>query len=1231
MVHDRSIYAVSLSIILITSVLLPQIISSGSATPAEPHFKLSAIRAQDTNGNDLGNIIRTGQQIVLTVNSTNEGNSAQSFAGLLQISDPDGTAYLARQTGTASAGDSILFEFTWETEKVGIYTIQAFLWSSLDSPTALSNPSETRMEVSVIPTAKVQITSAVLTPLQESLQKSIDELKSEGKPHPTVRFETKTEVPTPSEITASIESEGSFITNITAQTIIEYDGPEEAGKEKWDDIIVENPEPPTTSVGSNNSEVLLSGNLTQMVIDEYPEIYGEGNGTYQYGEEPRTFVVDEVMAITFVESENATAQLQDLISPVPQTDSSNTVMGFSYVPKKIEYEVNPKVKVWIFTIAEARAKFVIDAAFGIRLPIQVDVTRPESMVAGREYNIDTSITPLDFSPEQYESMGLPVENGHEFFARFNGSLELIVKVVYITVINKSIEMNVDLGELCTRNSDLDCQDFVTPFGSDENGVNREFPLPSLDLSPDRTGLEYTMLGIISIGLGLRIDPEFGSDKISAVWFASGDASGSGNVVYTAAYPSQYQVGPILALGDSDIDDVTLTGQAANRSAVITLDDYKFHLNRQIIAFYGNLQLELLGRDIAQTRYVKLLELNFTKIIGVPVFGQHEGVGGISSTIPVIADEVHPDEAEQIRIDMMSIAGVVGVSVNATHVSVILENIESTVRVPTQVGDRQVFRDVSGPVCTLLTNDTNPCQAAWEELGNEEFVKARLLNIPSVSSVSFEDTTILVFIDNEEVRNAIPDKISGKTIRVESGSEPTPIDRPDVSECLGLFSGAATSPYTANRTITIDSMQSSYQVDFDYRIAHDFDSDTFQANNVASNPPNVSFLERDTISLVLFGNDGIGEDVVSLYHKDVSDCDILFTPFVIPATDKVVLDTLSIEQIESNNTGYLVKVVIPDKIDVSDDYNKLVVQYMDNEESAVIYVVPDIEIEPVEASDSEVASCYNLFNGTMTTPTVADNLISINAVHGTYNVEVDYSRIEDDLDSRGFVYYLNLNSSDAEDTILVEGEKITFTIRSNGGGTSTDSEDIVTLYAQDVSDCDIVFQPDSIPSSKILQLGSTNVTDLADGTYLHEVVIPSRSVVGDDFTKLFISYKDETESRVYYSLPNLRIIASVTNDGQNVDVSITNGSSTKTSDAYSPNPITINVGDTVTWTNDDSELHTVTSGTNATSDGKFDSSPDYDPLMLPGATFSHTFTEAGEYPYYCALHPDMAGTVIVAAQ
>lgn len=80
-------------------------------------------------------------------------------------------------------------------------------------------------------------------------------------------------------------------------------------------------------------------------------------------------------------------------------------------------------------------------------------------------------------------------------------------------------------------------------------------------------------------------------------------------------------------------------------------------------------------------------------------------------------------------------------------------------------------------------------------------------------------------------------------------------------------------------------------------------------------------------------------------------------------------------------------------------------------------------------------------------------------------------------------------------------------------------------------------------------------------------------------------------------------------------------------AYSPLQLTIPVGTTVRWTNEDTISHTVTSGTSdgtvGSADGRFDSG-----FVNPGETFTFTFTEAGEYPYFCSPHPWMKGTVTV---
>ncbi len=73
--------------------------------------------------------------------------------------------------------------------------------------------------------------------------------------------------------------------------------------------------------------------------------------------------------------------------------------------------------------------------------------------------------------------------------------------------------------------------------------------------------------------------------------------------------------------------------------------------------------------------------------------------------------------------------------------------------------------------------------------------------------------------------------------------------------------------------------------------------------------------------------------------------------------------------------------------------------------------------------------------------------------------------------------------------------------------------------------------------------------------------------------------------------------------------------------FSPNSITVNVGDTVTWTNQDTSDHWVVSA--PTSPASFDLG-----RQVNGATVQHTFTAAGSYPYFCNLHNYMKGTVVV---
>ena len=86
--------------------------------------------------------------------------------------------------------------------------------------------------------------------------------------------------------------------------------------------------------------------------------------------------------------------------------------------------------------------------------------------------------------------------------------------------------------------------------------------------------------------------------------------------------------------------------------------------------------------------------------------------------------------------------------------------------------------------------------------------------------------------------------------------------------------------------------------------------------------------------------------------------------------------------------------------------------------------------------------------------------------------------------------------------------------------------------------------------------------------------------------------------------------------------------------YLPSAVTIQVNQTITWVNQDTEGHTITSGKAGGREGLiqnnmgqpsglFDSG-----TIPPGKTWSHTFTKPGQYEYFCTIHPWMDGYITV---
>ena len=84
--------------------------------------------------------------------------------------------------------------------------------------------------------------------------------------------------------------------------------------------------------------------------------------------------------------------------------------------------------------------------------------------------------------------------------------------------------------------------------------------------------------------------------------------------------------------------------------------------------------------------------------------------------------------------------------------------------------------------------------------------------------------------------------------------------------------------------------------------------------------------------------------------------------------------------------------------------------------------------------------------------------------------------------------------------------------------------------------------------------------------------------------------------------------------------VTNESVTIANNLFSPTPLTVNVGSTVTWVNNDTVTHTATADDQSFASG----------LVKKATSWAHTFAAPGTFTYFCEIHPEMTGTVIAKA-
>jgi len=119
----------------------------GTVVPPLERAPAANLRTVDAFGNSLDSV-SVDQQVQITADLANGQDREQAFAYLAQIQDSNGvTVSLAWITGSLSAGQSFSPALSWIPTAPGEYTATAFVWESVENPTALSPPVSTTITV----------------------------------------------------------------------------------------------------------------------------------------------------------------------------------------------------------------------------------------------------------------------------------------------------------------------------------------------------------------------------------------------------------------------------------------------------------------------------------------------------------------------------------------------------------------------------------------------------------------------------------------------------------------------------------------------------------------------------------------------------------------------------------------------------------------------------------------------------------------------------------------------------------------------------------------------------------------------------------------------------------------------------------------------------------------------------------------------------------------------------
>jgi hypothetical protein len=139
--YDRSLRLLKTTLFLLGSVLA-LVGFSQSAMAMEGNISMTTPIMVDTSGQKVSSF-HAGQQIGIESTLTNNGQSEQKFAYMVQVLGSNGeTQYFESTSAAMLPSQAFTTSQVWIPKSTGQYTVEVFVWSSLSSPIPLTNVSQ---------------------------------------------------------------------------------------------------------------------------------------------------------------------------------------------------------------------------------------------------------------------------------------------------------------------------------------------------------------------------------------------------------------------------------------------------------------------------------------------------------------------------------------------------------------------------------------------------------------------------------------------------------------------------------------------------------------------------------------------------------------------------------------------------------------------------------------------------------------------------------------------------------------------------------------------------------------------------------------------------------------------------------------------------------------------------------------------------------------------------------